>query len=274
MRGLVSGSVFLAFAITSVVDPAEVRGQSAGSARDVVEQARQDQAAGRKQAAIDGYTRAYELSGEPDLLFRLGELSREMGRDVAALRFYKAYVTRDPRGKSRDAADRAMRSIEVGHSKPAATRAAPARSPVAAPTAPAPAAQPRALAPPARPGPPQQAAPAAPMVDLRSETATPPSEPAGPPLPRWLPWAGLGATIALGAGAVVTGLGASNRYDELRVSCGQTAEGCAQSQIDQVKSRALTANLLWAGASAAAVATGVMVYVNTREAGFSGVWSF
>jgi len=41
-----------------------------------------------------------------------------------------------------------------------------------------------------------------------------------------------------------------------------------------VKSRALIANLLWAGASAAAVTTGVMVYVNTREAGFSGVWSF
>ena len=51
-------------------------------------------------------------------------------------------------------------------------------------------------------------------------------------------------------------------------------EGCSQSQIDQVKSRALTANLLWAGASVGAVATGVMVYVNTREAGFSGVWSF
>ena len=201
-----------------------------------------------------------------------------MGRDVAALRFYKAYVTRDPRGKSRDAADRAMRSIEMGQAKPAAVRAAPARAPVVAPTAPPPPrtapAQTTALAPPPPPRGPADVAPAAPMVDLRSETATPPSEPAGPPLPRWLPWAGLGATIALGAGAVVTGLGASNRYDELRASCGQTVEGCSQSQIDQVKSRALTANLLWAGASVGAVATGVMVYVNTREAGFSGVWSF
>ena len=279
MRGLVAGSVFVAFAITSVVDPGEVRGQTAASARDVVEQARQDYAAGRKQAAIEGYTRAYELSGDPNLLFRLGEVSHELGRDVAALRFYKAYVTRDPRGKSRDAADRAMRSIELGQSKPAATRAAPAPvkmlapspSPPRATTTPPPQA---ALAPPAPPGAPPAAIPAAPAVDLRSEPVTLPTEPAGPPLPRWLPWAGLGATIALGAGAVVTGLGASNRYDELRASCGQTQEGCSQSQIDQVKSRALTANLLWAGASLGAVATGVMVYVNTREAGFSGVWSF
>ena len=134
MRGLVSGSVFVAFAITSVVDPGEVRGQTAAPARDVVEQARQDHAAGRKQAAIEGYTRAYELSGDPNLLFRLGEVSREMGRDVAALRFYKAYVTRDPRGKSRDAADRAMRSIELGPSKPAATRAAPAPVKMPAPS--------------------------------------------------------------------------------------------------------------------------------------------
>jgi hypothetical protein len=263
-----------------VVDPGEVRGQTAASARDVVEQARQDHAAGRRQAAqvaIDGYMRAYEHSGDPNLLFRLGEVSRELGRDVAALRFYKAYVTRDPRGKSREAADRAMRSIELGQSKPAGTRAAPAPAKMATPSPAAPRAAPApttALAPPPPSGASPAATPAAPMVDLRSETATPPTEPAGPPLPRWLPWAGLGATIALSAGAVITGLGASNRYDELRASCGQTLEGCSQSQIDQVKSRALTANLLWAGASVGAVATGVMVYVNTREAGFSGVWSF
>ena len=289
MRGFVSGSVFVALAITSVVDPGEVRGQTAAPARDVLEQARQDQAAGRKQAAIEGYTRAYELSGDPNLLFRLGELSRELGRDVAALRFYKAYVTRDPRGKSRDAADRAMRSIELGQSKPASARAAPvpatgtATPPPRVTTPPPRAATPppratvpqtMALAPPPPADAPPTAAPAGPTVDLRSETATAPTGPAGPPLPRWLPWAGLGATIALGASAVVTGLGASNRYDELRASCGQTVEGCPQSQIDQVRSRALTANLLWAGASVGAVATGLMVYVNTREAGFSGVWSF
>ena len=266
MRGLVAGSVFLTFVVASVLNPGEARGQgTAASAQDVVEQARQDYAAGRKQAAVEGYARAYELSGDPSLLFRLGEVSRELGRDVAALRFYKAYVTRDPRGKYREAADRAMRNIELGPSKPAATSATPAPAaamrtapPAPARAAPAPA-QSTVLTVPASP-----AAPPAP----------PPAEPSGPPLPRWLPWAGLGATLALGAGAVVTGVGASSRYDELRASCGQTVEGCSRSQIDQVKSRALTANLLWAGASVGALATGLMVYVNTREAGFSGVWSF
>ena len=278
MRGFVFGLVFVAFAVASVVDAGEARGQAAASARDVSEQARQDHAAGRRQEAIEGYTRAYELSGDPNLLFRLGEVSRELGRDVAAVRFYKAYVTRDPRGKYRDAADRAMRNIEMGPSKPAATRPATAPAPVTSAKAP-PSSPPRAAAPVqatvlASPPPPGAPPPAAPMVDLQSETAPLPAEPPGPPLPRWLPWAGLGATLALSAGAVVSGLGASNRYDELRASCGQTVEGCPQSQIDQVKSRALTTNLLWAGASVGALATGLMVYVNTREAGFSGVWSF
>jgi hypothetical protein len=263
VRGFISGSVLvvvaislaISLAILGVGNPAEVRGQSsAAAARDAVAQARQAYDAGRKQEAIDGYKRAYELSGDTSLLFRLGEVSREIGQDVAALRFYRSYIGRDPRGKQREAAERAARELDSKLSRPAP-------APVAAPATP--------LAP--SPSPPP-ASPALPAVDL-SAAATPPSPPS-PPLPRWLPWAGLGATLALGAGAVVTGLGASQRYDELLRTCGGTVEGCPRGDIDQLRSRALTANLLWAAAGVGAAATGVMVYVNTREAGFSGVWSF
>ena len=93
-------------------------------------------------------------------------------------------------------------------------------------------------------------------------------------MPSWLPWTGVGATVALSAGAVVTGMAASRRYDQLRTSCGGTPDGCSQGQIDEVKSRALTTNLLWAAAGVGAVATGVMFFVNAREAGVSGVVSF
>ena len=79
-------------------------------------------------------------------------------------------------------------------------------------------------------------------------------------------------TVALGAGAIYSGLGASRRYDELNGSCGQTSNGCAQGDIDHVKAEALAANLLWAAAGVSALATGVMVYFNTRESGVSGVW--
>ena len=289
-RSTSSYSSWLAFAVALAVNlaPAEVRGQSA-AAGEAVAQARQAYDAGRLREAIEGFKRAYELSGDLTLLFRLGEVSREAGQDVAALRFYRTYLARDPRGQHREAAERAAGDLELKGAKPAPPRA-PARPPVVAgqvagqgasqPAHPvarqvavAPAPKPAPVTPPASPSPPPASA-VLPAVDLRAQAAADPASRSGPPLPRWLPWAGLGATLALGAGAVVTGMGASQRYDELRGSCGQTVEGCAQSDIDQVKSRALTANLLWAAAGVGAVATGVVVFVNAREAGFAGAWSF
>jgi tetratricopeptide (TPR) repeat protein len=264
--------------------PAEVRGQSPAGG-EALALARQAYDAGRLQEAIEGFKRAYELSGDLTLLFRLGEVSREVGQDVAALRFYRTYLARDPRGQHREAAERAVSDLELKMAKPGPP-IAPARPPVVAgqaasqparpgarQAAPAPPPAPTSVAPPSSPSPPPASA-ALPAVDLRAQPAADPAPRSGPPLPRWLPWAGLGATLALGAGAVATGLGASHRYDELRASCGQTVEGCAQSDIDQVKSRALTTNLLWAAAGVGAVATGVVVFVNAREAGFAGAWSF
>ena len=76
-------------------------------------------------------------------------------------------------------------------------------------------------------------------------------------------------TIALAAGAVVTGLSASSRFDDLRSSCAQTPAGCTADQIDGVKSRDRAATVLWVAAGVFAVATGVSFYVNAREAGAS-----
>lgn len=278
----ISCSWLLAFAVALAINlaPAEVRGQSP-AAGEVLAQARQAYDAGRLQEAIEGFKRAYELSGDLTLLFRLGEVSREVGQDVAALRFYRTYLARDPRGQHREAAERAVSDLELKMAKPGPP-IAPARPPVMASQVASQPARPVArqvapaltpVAPPSSSSPPPASA-ALPAVDLRAQPAADPAPRSGPPLPRWLPWAGLGATLALGAGAVATGLGASHRYDELRASCGQTVEGCAQSDIDQVKSRALTANLLWAAAGVGAVATGVVVFVNAREAGFAGAWSF
>src|SRR5262249_39305029 len=87
------------------------------------------------------------------------------------------------------------------------------------------------------------------------------------PLPRWLPWAGLGAALALGGAAVFEGLGANSRYDELRSSCGQTAAGGTTDQIDSVRSRDRLTTALWAAAGVVAAGTGVMFYVNARETG-------
>ena len=287
-----SRSVFVAMVVAILLHAAVVRAESSpgAAAREAAEQARQASDAGRWPAAIEAYGRAYELSGDTTFLFRLGEVNQKMGQDVAALRFYRTYLARDPRGKYREAAERAANALEAKASPPAPASppAAPAPAParVVAPIRPAPPAPPPAVAPPAPapkpatvslPPPAPAPAPAAsspPATDLRADVTTTPAPSPSAPLPTGLAWAGVGATVVLGAGAIVTGLSASHRYDQLRSSCGRTAEGCATTDIDQVKSRAKIANLLWAATGVTAAATGIVVIVNAREVGFAGAWSF
>jgi hypothetical protein len=110
-------------------------------------------------------------------------------------------------------------------------------------------------------------------VDLTTQSQ-PPKSSESPPLPRWVPWAGAVATVALGTVAIVSGLSASRRFDELKNSCGQTPDGCAADQVSDLRSRARSVGVLWALAGAAAVGTGITIYVNTSAAGFSGLWAF
>jgi hypothetical protein len=89
-------------------------------------------------------------------------------------------------------------------------------------------------------------------------------------LPRWVPWTGAALTAALLAGAIVMGLSANSRYDELHGSCGGTTSGCATGDIDDVRYKARTANVLWISTGAVALATGLAVYVVAREGDTTG----
>ena len=269
--------------------------------------ARQAAAAGRDAEAIAGLKSAYEQTGQASLLFELGELHHKLGRDVEAERFYKVYLARDPRGPSREAAERRLRQIDltgdpsrstsVASPNPPASSvpAAPATRKAAAhpidelppPAAPAPASAPSVHAPSEEHGPaPVLAPPSAPTaaeggstdgtpagVALRDLGAAP-DHGAELPIPRAVPWTGAVLTVGLLAGAIVVGTGASHRYDELRAGCGATAAGCSPIDVDGLKSKALVANLLWAATAVAGVATGITVYIDAREGGISRLWTF
>jgi hypothetical protein len=89
-----------------------------------------------------------------------------------------------------------------------------------------------------------------------------------------LPLAGAIATVALMTSAIVYGVSASHRYDELASSCGQTTSGCPPADIDGVRSKDRTATTLWILTGVVAAGTGVAVVVNTRAAGASALWRF
>ena len=90
----------------------------------------------------------------------------------------------------------------------------------------------------------------------------------------WYVWAAAGGTVVFATAAIVAGLSANSRFNELQSSCGATTAGCSESQIDSVKSRATLTDVLWVLAGASAVATGVSFYVDSREAGVSVALTF
>jgi hypothetical protein len=87
-------------------------------------------------------------------------------------------------------------------------------------------------------------------------------------------WTGVGTTGALVIGAVVAGLAANSKFNELHDSCGRTTAGCTESQIGTAKSRVAVTNVLWALAGAAAVTTGIVLYVDNHETGATLSWMF
>jgi len=116
---------------------------------------------------------------------------------------------------------------------------------------------------PAAASPPPSVSPPSLNLSVAASHGDEPHEPSRA-LPRWVPWTGAALTAALLAGAIFTGLSANSRYDELHGSCGTTTSGCASGDIDEVRNRARTANVLWISTGAVAVATGLAAYVASR----------
>jgi hypothetical protein len=73
-----------------------------------------------------------------------------------------------------------------------------------------------------------------------------------------------GSTVLLTGAAAIVGLGVNSRFDELKSSCGSTEAGCSEGDIDSLRARKYTANVLWGLAGAAAVTTGVLFFVEGR----------
>jgi hypothetical protein len=304
--------IFAACLSSTLLSGVTARAQTpAPNAIELADKARLARDAGRLDEAIDSYARAYQESGDVNFLFSLAECHRQAAHPADAVRMFQNYLRKDPHGVHAESADKQLKEVERQMRKDelkaaAAGRSSPAAAPVRLPPAPSPA--PAAVTPP----PPAAVRPAAPVAPPTPMSTTPPppsavaivvsapppaatqpmqAQPAGvdltaqapapaptdatePPMPRWVPWALGGTTVVLGVAAIASGVSASNHYDQLKTSCGQTTGGCTDAQIDDVKSRAQRANILWALTGVAAVGTGVTFYVNTHAAGFSGVWRF
>jgi len=208
----------------------------------VLEQGRRAYNLGHWSDALADFEKAYEISGDPAILFNLAEAHRQLGQTADALRLYNAYLREQPYGAEHEAAEKAIENLNP----PVAPKPLPTIPPPVAAPAPQPApTPPPPVAPPPAAGPPT-------LV-----TQAPPA--ARPHRSKWPVIAGAAATGALAAGAIVFTVSGNNLYNDLQGSCGNTAVGCAPGQVDSVRTRDRAATALWILAGAAAVATSVVL---------------
>ena len=81
-------------------------------------------------------------------------------------------------------------------------------------------------------------------------------------------WVAAGTAAALGISALVVGLSAQSKYDELNDRCGSDAAGvCAQSDVDSVNTRAIVTDVLWTTALAAGITAVVLFFVEGSGSG-------
>jgi len=81
---------------------------------------------------------------------------------------------------------------------------------------------------------------------------------------RFYTWIAAGAAGALALSALVVGLNAQSKYDELKGTCGAT-KTCDPDEADSVKTRAVVADVLWGTAAAAAITAGVLFFLEGRS---------
>ena len=139
--------------------------------------------------AIDEYQKAYEIGGDPPMLYNIAQAYRLNDQPAEAIRYYRRYLQRAPEARNRDYVERKVADLE----KPIEDRRKTAAT-VSPPPPPATTQQPTVAPPP----PPVTTAPAPPVL-----TAPPP---ALPPPPATSHTGTVVGIAMIGAGAVAGGL--------------------------------------------------------------------
>jgi hypothetical protein len=170
---------------------------------------------GKYAEAIDFYQKAYEIGGDPPMLYNIAQSYRLNDQPADAVRFYKRYLQRAQNPRNKDDVEKKIAELEKVVEERKKTAPPPPPAPVT-PVTPAPATPPPA---PVQPNPPS-------TTPGESGTTTPgeSTTPATPPTPveaegagtrRIVGWSLVGVGAAAGIGAVVAGLIAKNKSDKV-----------------------------------------------------------
>lgn len=190
-------------------------------------------------AVLFGYS--FELSGNPDLLFNRAQALRLAGDLSQALTTYKLFLKARPDSENAELAQ--IKIDEITIAQLPTPKLATANEVF-------------------KPNPPTVQARALQPVQPSQQPST---------LPPWALKVGAITTGVFAVAAITTSLAADNRYSDLKNSCGKTPYGCAESEIDGMRSRGNWATVLWILTGLSATATGVVFAIehNQQQTGVS-----
>ena len=174
---------------------------------------------GKYNEAIEEYQKAYELGGDPPMLYNIAQAYRLNDQPAEALRFYRRYLQRAPNARNREDVERKIAEVEktVEERRKAAAAATP--PPLPAPpvaTTPAPTPTPAPVGPPAPTNGPTTTPSTALGTETPGVTATaPPVEEGSGRTLKIVGWSSVGVGVLCGAGALITGLMARSKGQDL-----------------------------------------------------------
>jgi hypothetical protein len=277
--------------VTFVVFLASAGGSAVALAADNAELAKEHFTNGTRRYEVGDYAQAlaefkaaHMAKPDPAFLYNIAQCHRQMGELEQAVVLYKRYLAASPNAANRAEVEKRIVQLDAEiAAKRGRTAEPPARaqeapsiaSPPPASSAPGTGAASPATAPlPAGAPPAGENLAASPGLAVQPTVVTSTAPAPGGSVLRTLRWVGLGLTAALAGGAILTGISASTKYNDLKNGCGQTQGGCPGSEVDKVKTRALVTNILWGATGAAAIGTGVAFYLAPGEASAQVAWRF
>jgi hypothetical protein len=197
---------------------AELTPQQKLDMKQLYERATRAYDVGKYNEAIEEYQKAYEIGGDPPMLYNIAQAYRLNDQPTEALRFYRRYLQRAPNARNREDVERKIAELEksVEDHRKAAAAAAPPPVPT-----PAPAPAPVVVAPP--PPAPAPVPPAADATGATGATGAPGTEGTPPPAPveeqsqtrKIVSWSVLGVGVVTAGVGIVFGVLAKKKSDSV-----------------------------------------------------------
>jgi tetratricopeptide (TPR) repeat protein len=229
---------------------------------------------GKYNEAIEEYQKAYEIGGDPPMLYNIAQAYRLNDQPGEAVRFYRRYLQRAPNARNKDDVERKIaeqeKIVEDRRKAQAAVTPPPAPAPVTSAPPPAPSVTPPAPTPVGPPAPPPTATPSAtPETGIVGET--PPSSSSGESSGgrtgvKIAGWVVIGLAALAEVGSLIEGKAAKDKGDSLSSMSDSSPKVQFDPSIEQQGKNAQTAQIaLGVAAGGLAVAGIIMVIVGSSS---------